>query len=319
MRIARRAVLALPLAAPAAAQSPWPDRTIRLVTPYVAGGSVDLLARAVAQALQRELGQSVLVENRPGGTTVIGTSFAARAAPDGYTLLVGGSSVQLNRFLMANLPYDPDRDFAAVLQLADVPYVLVAHAGLPWRSLGDVIAAARAHPGQVTYASFGIGGEGHLCGALLGRMSGTDLLHIPYPGNPPALIDVAAGRVNMMFCTIPVAQPEIQAGHVRPLAVSSATRVPALPAVPTVAEAGLPGYEATGLISLYAPRAVPGEIVAKLHAATRAAMARPEFREAADRQGFMLAAPRDPEATEQHLRAHAARWEVVIREMAIRL
>jgi tripartite-type tricarboxylate transporter receptor subunit TctC len=318
MRLPRRAALALPLAGPARGAD-WPDRSLRLITPYVAGGSVDLLARAAAQALGAELGQPVIVENRPGGTTVIGTTAAARAAPDGYTVLCAGSSVQLNRFLMANLPYDPDRDFAPVLQLAEVPYVLVVNAGRPWRSAAEMIAAARAAPGQITYASFGIGGEGHLCGALLARMAGLDLLHVPYPGNPPALLDVVAGRVDMMFCTIPVAQPEIQAGHVRPLAVSAAAPVPALPDVPTLAAAALPGYEASGLISLYLPAATPAPILAALAARSQAATARPAFRDAAARQGFVLAEPRDPAATAAQLRAHAARWQAVIEAMGIRL
>ncbi|MBX9702185.1 MAG: tripartite tricarboxylate transporter substrate binding protein, partial [Acetobacteraceae bacterium] len=174
--IARRAaLLAAPaLALPAALRAGpgYPSRPIRLVVPFIAGGSVDILSRAVAQTLGRELGQPVVVENRPGGTTVIGTSFVARAAPDGYTLLSGGDSVQLNRFLMPSLPYDPERDLLPILQLADVPFVLVVNRALPVTSLAELIALARARPGALTYASFGIGGAGHLSGELLTRMAG---------------------------------------------------------------------------------------------------------------------------------------------------
>lgn len=322
MRLTRRTALALApaLAVPRArAQGQYPDRAIRLVVPFVPGGSVDLLARAVAQVLSPRLGQGVVVDNRPGGTTVVGTSFVARAAGDGYTLLCGGDSVELNRFLMPSLPYDPDRDLVPVLQLADVPYVLICNSTLPFRSLAGLVAYARQHPGELTYASFGIGGAGHLCGELLNRMAGIETLHVPYPGNPPALLDVAAGRVAFMFCTIPVAQPEIQNGRVRPLAMSSAGRVPVLGQVPTVAEAGLPGYESTAQITLYAPAGVPAPIIGRLSEVTREAMADAAFVRLLEQQGFVLSPPRDPAATRTHIKTHAAKWAGVIAAAGIRL
>ncbi len=325
MRTTRRAALGLVpalaglVARPAAAQADYPNRPVRLVVPFVAGGSVDLLSRAVAQVLGRELGQSIVVENRPGGTTVIGTTQVARAAPDGYTLLAGGDSVELNRYLMPSLPYDPERDLAPVLQLADVPYVLLVNNGLPVHSLRELIAHAKARPGELTYASFGMGGAGHLSGELLTRMAGIEMLHVPYAGNPPALIDVVAGRVAMMFCTIPVAQSELQSGRVRPIAMSSAQRVKALPEVPTLAEAGLPGYESVSSMVLYAPRATPPAIIGRLNAATRKVMADPDFVRLVEGQGFVLAPPRSPEETAARIRTHSAKWAEVIRAAGIRL
>lgn len=305
---------------PARAQeAPYPNRPVRLVVPFVPGGSVDILNRAFAQALGRELGQPVVVENRPGGTTTIGTAFVARSAPDGYTLLAGGDNVELNRYLMAQLPYDPDRDLLPVMQLADVPYLLIVHPSVPARSLRALIALAKAEPGRLTYASFGIGGGGHLSGELLCHMAGIEALHVPYPGNPPALIDVAAGRVSMMFCTIPVAQGELQSGRVIPIAISSAKRVRALPEVPTLSEAGLAGYESTGQMILYAPRAVPEAVLRRLAEATPAAMAAPELVALLERQGFVLTPPQDLEATRTQIKAKAARMAEVIRAAGIRL
>jgi tripartite-type tricarboxylate transporter receptor subunit TctC len=326
MPVSRRAALGLApalaglaAARPAAAEADYPNRPIRLVVPFIAGGSVDLLSRAVAQALGRELGQTIVVENRPGGTTVIGTTYVARAAPDGYTLLSGGDSVELNRYLMPALPYDPERDLVPILHLADVPYVLLVNRRLPVQSLRELIAYAKARPGELTYASFGIGGAGHLSGELLASMAGIEMLHIPYAGNPPALIDVVAGRVAMMFCTIPVALPELQSGRVRPIAMSSPQRVPVLGEVPTLAEAGLPGYDSTSQMVLYAPRAVPPGIIRRINAATREAMADPDLARLLDAQGFVLARPGSPEETAAQIREHSGKWAEVIRAAGIRL
>jgi tripartite-type tricarboxylate transporter receptor subunit TctC len=242
-----------------------------------------------------------------------------RSAPDGYTLLAGGDSVELNRHLMTALPYEPERDLVPILRLAEVPYVLIVNGGLPVRSLQELIDYARAHPGRLTYASFGIGGVGHLCGELLARMAGIEMLHVPYAGNPPALIDVVAGRVAMMFCTIPVALPELQSGRVRPIAMSSLRRVAALAEVPTLAEAGLPGYDSTSQMVLYAPRAVPAGIVHRLNGAAGKAMSDPDLARLLDAQGFVLAQPRNPEETAAQIREHSARWAEVIQTAGIRL
>ncbi len=316
-RAAALGLAALGVSRPVLAQA-WPDRPVRLVVPFVPGGSVDILNRAFAQALTRQLGQPVVVENRPGGTTTIGTAFVARAAPDGYTLLAGSDSVEVNRYLMAELPYDPDRDLTPILQLADVPYLLVVNAGLPLRSLSDIIAFGRANPGRLTYASFGIGGGGHLAGELLCMMGGFEALHVPYPGNPPALLDVAAGRVAMMFCTIPVAQPELRSGRVRAIALSSSGRVPALPEVPTVAQAGLLGYECTGSMVLYVPAGVPPALQARLLEASRAAMRDADLITLLESQGFVLTPPQDPAAARAHIKAQGERLAEVIRRAGIR-
>jgi tripartite-type tricarboxylate transporter receptor subunit TctC len=292
---------------------------VRLVVPFVPGGSVDILNRAFAQVLGRQLGQPVVVENRPGGTTTIGTAHVARSAPDGYTLLAGSDAVELNRHLMAALPYDPDRDLTPILQLAEVPYLLVVNQAVAVASLRELVAYGKAHPGRLTYASFGIGGGGHLAGELLCMMAGVEALHVPYPGNPPALLDVAAGRVAMMFCTIPVAQSELRSGRVRAIAISSAERVKALPEVPTLSEAGLPGYECTGSMVLYAPAAVPEEIQARLLAGSRAALRDAELVRLLEGQGFVLVPPRDPAAARARIKEQAARLSQVIRAAGIRL
>jgi len=303
----------------ALADPSFPNRPIRLVVPFVAGGSVDLMTRGVGQQLSKDFGQAVVVENRPGGTTVIGTQFVARAAPDGYTLLSGGGNVELNRYLMPSLPYDPERDLVAVAHLNTVPFVLLVNSRLPVASLPELIAHARAHPGELTYASFGIGGSGHLSGELFNRMAGADTLHVPYAGNPPALMDVAAGRVSMMFCTIPVAQPEIASGRVRALAVTSAERLQALPHVPTLSEAGLPGYESTSWTVVYAPKGTPEAIIERLNTMLVRTISSPAMIRLFESQGFVVAPPRTPEEVSVMAQAMARKWEQVIRTAGIRL
>lgn len=326
MQTKRRAAIALLSAGAVAlhggramAEADYPSRPIRLVVPYVAGGSVDLMTRGVGHQLSKDLGQPVVVENRPGGTTVIGTQFVVRAAPDGYTLLAGGGNVELNRYLMPSLPYDPERDLTAVAHLNDVPYVLLVNARLPIASLAELIAHARERPSELTYASFGMGGAGHLSGELFNRMAGTDTLHVPYAGNPPALLDVAAGRVSMMFCTIPVAKPELAGGRVRALAVTSAARLQALPEVPTLSEAGLPGYESTSWTVLYVPRGTPDGIIGRLNTACVSAITSPEMVRLFESQGFVVAPARRPEEVAAMARAKAEKWAEVIRTAGIRL
>lgn len=328
MRITRRAAFALLATGVdiaqlhghrAMAEPNFPNRPIRLVVPYVAGGSVDLMTRGVGHQLSRELGHPVVVDNRPGATTVIGTQFVARAAPDGYTLLSGGSNVELNRYLMPSLPYDAERDLTAIAHLNDVPFVLLVNSGLPVASLSELVAYARARPGDVTYASFGIGGSGHLSGELFNSMSGVDTLHVPYAGNPPALLDVAARRISMMFCTIPVANPEIASGRVRALAVTSMERLKALPNVPTLSEAGLPGYESTSWTVIYARRGTPETIIERLNMAFVRAIGSPEMIQLFENQGFVVASPREPEAVATMVRAKARKWAQVIESAGIKL
>ena len=245
MRIGRRGALGLLAAAiPGMAEAAYPDRPVRLVVPFTPGGSVDLMARAFGRALGDELAQPIVVENRPGATTSIGAAYVARAEADGYMLLSGGTNVGLNKLLIRSLPYDPDRDLVAVSLLTIVPYLLVLNPDLPARSLPELIAHARANPGKLTYASFGVGGAGHIAGEMFNGMTGADMVHIPYNGTAPGLADVMAGRVSLSFCTIPPALPLIQAGRLRPIALTGQQHLPALPGIPTLHEAGLPGFEA---------------------------------------------------------------------------
>lgn len=329
MTVGRRTALALlpsltgavrgATAASDAGAAGYPDRPVRVVVPLTAGGSVDLLTRALARRLSEDFGQPVVIENKPGGTTVIGAQLVARAAPDGYTLLSGSSSVELNRVLMPRLPYDPQRDLTPVALLATIPFVLVVNAGLPVRSLTDLVAHARANPGALSYASYGAGGPGHLSGELFNRMAGVDTLHVPYPGIPPALVDVIAGRVSMIFSTFPLALPEIASGRLRALAVTSAERVPALPDVPTAQEAGLAGYESSGWNVLHAPGGAASAVVERLNAAVIQALADRALRAVLTDQGFVVAPPLTPGGVRAFTVAAVGRWERVIQEAGIRL
>ncbi|WP_424138850.1 Bug family tripartite tricarboxylate transporter substrate binding protein [Roseomonas chloroacetimidivorans] len=303
----------------AASEEAYPTRPIRVVVPLTAGGSVDLLTRAIAPQISAILGQPLVIENRPGGTTVIGTQLVTRAEPDGYTLLSASSSVELNKFLMRSLPYDPQRDLTPVAQLASIPFVLVVHPQVPVKNLAELIAYARAHPGEVAYASYGIGGPGHLSGELFNRMTGVDTLHVPYLGIPPALVDVIAGRVSMIFSTFPLALPEITNGRLRALAVTSTERVDMLPGVPTLSEAGIPGFESSGWNVLYAPAGTSAAVVMRLNEAITKVLSEASTKEILKTQGFVVAPPRSPDEVKAVMVDLARKWERVIRDAGISL
>ena len=253
------------LAAPAAAQE-WPTRPIRIVVPFAPGGSADVFGRFVAQRLQEGLGQSVVVDNRPGAGSVIGTDAVAKAAPDGYTLLLMSNTHTVNESLLPNKPFVLLRDLVPIAPISESDLVLVVKAGLPQTTLGELIRAAKAKPKGLSYASSGPGTPYHMAGELFKSMAGIDVVHVPYKGSAGARTDVLGGQLEMMFDAIPTMAEHIKSGKVRALATTGAVRSTILPDVPTMAEAGVPGYEATIWLGLMAPKGTPPAVVARLNA-----------------------------------------------------
>jgi tripartite-type tricarboxylate transporter receptor subunit TctC len=246
-------------------QSAYPLKPIRLVAPFPPGGGTDFLARLFGQKMSETLSQQVVVDNRGGAGGTIGTDIVAKAPPDGYTIILVSASHAINPGLYPKLPYDSINDFAPITQIATSPGILVVNPSLPVKSVKELIALARAKPGQINYASAGSGTPPHLAGELFKLMAKIDMVHVPYKGNAPAFTDVIGGQVSLIFPTMPSAMPFIKSGKLRPIAVTSAKRSPAAPDIPTIAESGLPGYEATSWYGILAPGRTPREIVAKLH------------------------------------------------------
>ncbi|MBS79955.1 tripartite tricarboxylate transporter substrate binding protein [Variovorax sp.] len=259
-------LVAAGIAAPALAQG-FPDRPVTLVVPYPAGGSADILARTVGQKLAAQLGQPVVVENKGGAGTAIGARFVAEAKPDGYTLLLGTVSSQAINPAMSKVGYDPVKDFVPVSALASIPFVLVAHPSAPYGSVAELLAAARQAPGSISYASAGPGTSNHLAGEMLASAAKLKLLHVPYRGSAPALADVLAGHVPLMFDLQTTSLPNIATHKLKPLAVTGSRRSPLLPDVPTVAESGLPGFEVSAWFGVFAPAKLPPPVLRQLSAA----------------------------------------------------
>lgn len=272
----RRGLLALSLAPGVGlAQPAWPTRTIRIIASYPPGGGVDVPTRLVAPGLQARLGQPVVVENRGGAAGAIGAAAVASAAPDGYTLLTDASGPAVNPLLLRNLSFDYDRDLAPVGLIAIFPMLLVVPPSSPWRDLAGLVAAAKADPGGVTYASSGVGNGTHLAGALLARRAGVTLTHVPYRGSSLVTQDLLAGNVACSFQTMPQSAPLVREGRLRALAITTPERAPGFDSVPTVAEQGFPGFEIAEFVALWAPAATPPEVIATLGAALREAVAEP--------------------------------------------
>ena len=269
-------LLGTALLAPFAAHAqPYPSRPIKIVVPYAAGGAVDIVARTIGQPLSDALKQPVIVDNRPGASANIGMELVAKAAPDGYTLLMASNGIATNMALFPQLAFDGRRDFAPVARIGYAPLVIVVPAASPVKSLKDLIAMAKAEPGKLTYASAGNGSSGHLAGELLKSTAKIDVLHVPYKGGAPAITDLLGERISFMPINPVEVIAHIRAGRLRALAVASDKRFPLLPDVPTVAEAGLPGYEASVWWGLVAPAKTPPEIVRQLNAETNTSLANP--------------------------------------------
>ncbi len=271
-------IVAVVVIFPAAAQN-FPLRPVRMVVPYPAGGANDIVARLVSPTLIQQLGQQVIVDNRGGGNTLIGSEIVAKSAPNGYTLLVVAAGHAINPALYTKLPYDTARDFVPVAQFGDGAYVFVAHPGAGVSTSAELIALAKAKPGQVSYASSSTGNLTHLAAELFNSLAGIKMLHVPYKGGNPAMADLLGGRVQVFFSTVAVARPHLQAGKIKGLGVTTGKRTPALPNVPTIAESGLPGYAVSGWYGIVAPKGVPKAAIDKLHAAVLVAVRQPDIRE----------------------------------------
>ena len=260
------ATAAATLAALDAPAQSYPQKTVRVVVPYAPGGNTDFTARVIAAKLTDVFGQQIVVENRPGGGTNIGSDLVAKATGDGYTLLMGGASNAINMSFHPKMPYDTLRDFAPVLLCVKGANVLSVHPSVPAKNLKDLIALAKAHPGKLNYASSGLGSSNMMAGELLKLMAGVNIVHVPYKGNAPALTDTIGGQVEMIFSGVPALLPHIKSGRLRGVAIGSLKRFPALPNVPTIDESGVKGYEATTWFGLMAPAKTPNEIVTRLNA-----------------------------------------------------
>ena len=271
------AAAAWPLAARA---QEYPARPVTIVVPYTAGGSTEILTRIIAQNMTQRLGQSFIVENKPGAGTVIGASAVAKAEPDGYTLLmVTPTPMAINVRVHKELPYDPVRDFVPLVMVAAAPFVLIVNANLPVHSVKELIAYAKERPGKLSYGSGGVGAPHHLYAELLKSMTGIQIAHVPYKGSLPALNDVVAGHIELMFCDVPPAAGMIQAGKVRALGVSTKARLAAFPDIPPISEAGVPGFEVAGWFMVVAPAKTPPAVVAKLHTEMKNVLATPALKE----------------------------------------
>ena len=314
--VAALAILAVSTAA--AAEIAYPTKPIRLIVPYVPGGGVDFVGRTLAQKLSESWGQQVIVDNRPGGGTNIGTELVARAAPDGYTLLIGGVPNTANAALYKKLPYDVVKDFAPVILLDTAPNVLAVHPSVPAKSVRDLIALAKTRRGALTYASAGIGSSNHLSGELFRTMAGIEIVHIPYKGGGAAVTDLMAGQVSMYFGTTPSTMPHVRTGKLRALGVTTAKRTPAAPDVPTIAEAGLPGYEQSAWHGLLAPAGTLQAIITRLHAEVLRALRSSEVAERFAVQGIDVIGS-SPAEFAVFIKQDLAKYEKLVKTAGIRI
>jgi len=287
LTLAAASALGLLALTPLAAQAQaFPTKAITIIVPFSAGGTTDILARVLGQFISKDLGQPVIIDNRAGAGGNIGTQLVARAAPDGYTILMGTVGTHaINQSLYPKLAFDPIKDFAPLTRVALVPNLLVANPAQPFKTVKELMAYAKANPGKVTFGSSGSGTSIHLSGELFKQMAGVDIQHVAYKGSAPAVNDLLGNHIAIMFDNMPSAISHVKAGKLRPLAVTTAQRSPALPDVPTIAEAGVPGYEATSWFGLLAPAKTPAPVVAKLNAAILKALADPDVKKKLLEQG----------------------------------
>jgi tripartite-type tricarboxylate transporter receptor subunit TctC len=298
---------------PAAHAQGYPSKPIRLICPFPPGGAVDIASRAIADGLAKVTGQTVLVENKPGAGGNLGGEQAAKSPPDGYTLFMTTSGIQaINPFLYQRMPFDPNKDLVPVIALVSLSNVLVAHPSLQAGSVKELIAAAKAEPGRITGASSGSGTSVHMSLEMFKYLTGTDILHVPYKGSAPAVADLIGGQVQIMFDNVPSALPHVRSGRLKALATTGAKRAPALPDLPTVAEAGVPGYESGVWFGLVVPAGTPKDVIDKLNADTRKAMALPEFQKRMTDLGYELLGGSPAEMGEM-IQAELKRWGPVVK------
>jgi tripartite-type tricarboxylate transporter receptor subunit TctC len=310
----------LAFAAPLAHAAEYPTRPIKLVVPYAAGGPTDVLGRMVGDYLSRDLKQTVVVENKAGAQGAIGAEVAARAEPDGYTLFFTAASiVVLNPQLYKKLPYDPVKDFRMLAIITDLPVLMEVHPSVPAKTVAEFVAYAKQNPGKLNFGSAGTGGTTHLAGEMFRQMAGIDMVHVAYKGAGPALTDLLSGNIQLMFDTLGTALPPVKAGLLRPLAVSSAQRIPDLPDVPTMAEAGYPQYAVSVWYGVAAQSKLPDEIVQKLKASLDRALSDDTFRASLDKSGFAPLRPKSLADIDKFIDADRKLWAGVIKALNISL
>lgn len=290
-------------AAGAADAQTYPTRTVRIVVPLSPGGNVTIVTRALAQKMSEVLGHQLIVDNRPGGNGVIGAEIVARSAPDGYTVLTAANSFVALHGLVAKVPYDPVKDFAGISLIATLPQALVVHPSVPARSVKELIALARARPEELVHATQGEASTGRIAAELFTQQTKARFLHVPYKGGGPAMIDLVGGQVSLMFATVSTALPHVRSGRIRALGLTSRTRSPAFPDVPTIAEAGVPGYEALIWNAMMAPAGTPPEIRNRLYGEIAKAVKLPELRQQFLAQGVELTASRSPDECTAFIKA----------------
>ncbi len=309
------ALLAVSSATPAAAF--YPDRIVKIVVPFAPGGGTDVVARTLAQEMARDLGVSVIVENKPGAGTIVGTQAVAASDPDGYTLLMGTFANAVNPSLNSKLPYDAQKDFAAVALVARSFNIVVVNPKSPIRSIADLIAAAKADPQKLAYGTYGTGTSAHLAGELFKTMARVNLTMVPYKGAAPAITDLIGGQIQVMFTTVASAASLIAAGQLRALAVTSVERSPAFPDLPTVAEAGVPGYSAESWYGLFAPARTPRDVIDRLNKSAATAVQSEVFKGLGVNEGLVMVA-RPPEELDRYFRGEEERWRKVIEDAGIK-
>jgi tripartite-type tricarboxylate transporter receptor subunit TctC len=318
LSIAALAALSVLVASHAIAQQAFPSKPLRIIVPFAAGGGTDLIARTLGDAISRDLGQPVLVENKPGAGTVIGSDFVAKSAADGHALLIATFAHAVNPALVARLPYVTEKAFAPVALIGRSPNVLVARADKPYKSVADIVAAARATPGKLSFGSQGNGTSAHLAGALFANLAKVELIHVPYKGAGPAITDLLGGQIDMMFATASAVGQFIDSGKLRAIAVTTTERSPALPGVPTIAEGGVAGYAAESWYGIYVPAGTPRDAIMRLNQSIRRAVQTDVFRKRVGDEGLVTSVGA-PEDLERYVRGEETRWRRLIKEARISL
>ena len=311
------ATLALSLFAFAAQAQGYPDRPVKLIVPFAAGGSTDTISRIISQKMTAAMGQTFLVENKPGAGGNIGGDLVAKSAPDGYTLLFAAGSTAINPSLYASMPFDPLKDFEPVIHICNVTGILVTHPSVPVKTVPELVALMRAKPGTINYASAGAGTVIHLAGELFKMKTNVQMTHVPYKGSGPALTDLIGGQVQIMFANMPGTLQHVKAGRLNVLAVTSAKRSALLPDVPTVAETGIEGYAASTWFGVFAPAGTPKDIVAKLNAELNKALHAPELAEILRNEGAE-AIGGTPDEFRTFFRGEVARWAPVVKAAGVK-